>query len=328
MKKSIYVIAFSLLFCLNATKIVAQIDESDFLEVDGDSMLVKLTLEQNPELITAYYSGNLSRIDSILAFSREYIGTPYRYGGTTPRGFDCSGFMSYVFERFGIKLPRRATHQYQSYSKVKRGDIMKGDLVFFSSRRRGKNIGHVGMVVDDIDENGDFRFIHSSTTRGVIISKSTEEYYANRYIGASRVIKVIKIDAEENHISPDLKQKTNTDTIIHIVTKGETLYSISHKYNVTIDSIDRMNSLNGKGINIGQELIVGVSKRELTNIKDEVNDKTKKAQAKKRHKTHTVKKGDNLYSIAKKYRTTVEKIRKDNSLKNNKLSVGQKLIIK
>ena len=76
-----------------------------------------------------------NKIDSIIKFSRTFLGTPYRYGGSTPRGFDCSGFMVYVFKNFSIDLPRTGTEQYHSYASVPRHNIRKGDLVFFAGRR-------------------------------------------------------------------------------------------------------------------------------------------------------------------------------------------------
>lgn len=284
----------------------------------------------------AYYTGNMSKVDSLLAFSRKFIGTPYRYGGTTPRGFDCSGFMVHIFGEHGIELPRTATQQYKAHSTIKRDNLKRGDLVFFSSRSRNKRIGHVGVVIEEPKEAGGvYRFIHSSTSRGIVISKSTESYYASRYVGACRVIHPIKFDASIA-ISYDEKK--------HIVDKKETLYSISKKYGVSTDSIRSWNKIEGNSLKVGQELIVAkvatdspaLPKEKETATKSDdkallARNKEKEKPAKEETKksiTYKVKQGDTLYKIAKKHNTTINKIKKDNKLKSDGLSIGQKLIIK
>lgn len=289
----------------------------------------------------AYYTGSMSKVDSLLAFSRKFIGTPYRYGGTTPRGFDCSGFMVHIFSNFDVKLPRTATQQYNAHSTIKRDNLRRGDLVFFSSRSRDRRIGHVGVVIEEPKEAGGvYRFIHSSTSRGVIISKSTEPYYASRYVGACRVIHPIKFDASKI-VSYDEKK--------HTVAKKETLHSIAKKYGIATDSIRSWNKIEGKSLKVGQELIVAkVAKKDSPTlpkehetatksddkallVRNKEKEKEKEKPAKDEEKssiTHTVKKGDTLYGIAKKHNTTVNKIKKDNKLTSNGLRIGQKLMIK
>ena len=142
---------------------------------------------RKPKSSRQSYNATTDTVNAIVDYSRSFLGTRYRYGGNTPQGFDCSGFMVYIFKNFSVDLPRTGTEQYHSYPNVKRKNIKKGDLVFFAGRRHGKRIGHVGMVVSDSVENGVFEFIHSSTQRGVIVSKSSEPYYASRYISAARV---------------------------------------------------------------------------------------------------------------------------------------------
>lgn len=126
-------------------------------------------------------------IEDMLSFANKYIGLRYRRGGKTPKGFDCSGFTGYVFRQFGMDLKASSSAQYTQGDKVETGDLQPGDLVFFGGRAASKTrVGHVGMVTD-VNPDGTFRFIHSSTSQGVIVSKSTEPYYSRRYIGARRV---------------------------------------------------------------------------------------------------------------------------------------------
>ena len=127
--------------------------------------------------------------DSLVRFARTYIGTPYGYGQSNGKRFDCSGFTSYVFGHYGYTLARTSRDQYLEGDSVNPGAWAVGDLVFFSGRSGGQTrVGHVGIVVSINDEGDNFDFIHASTSRGVIISRSTERYYASRYIGARRVL--------------------------------------------------------------------------------------------------------------------------------------------
>lgn len=107
----------------------------------------------------------------------KYIGTPYVYGGTTTRGFDCSGYTQRVFSDLGIKLNRTSSSQYSQGTAVT--SLVPGDLVFFNTSGRG--ISHVGIYI------GNNQFIHSSTSKGVIISGLSENYWSKRYVGAKRV---------------------------------------------------------------------------------------------------------------------------------------------
>lgn len=126
----------------------------------------------------------------IVNSAMEYIGTPYRYGTMSPtRGFDCSGFTSYIFKKLDITLPRSSRSQYSKETAIDDcRDLKKGDLVFFSGSKVSKRIGHVGIVTKVNHETGEFSFIHSSCSEGVTISHSTDAYYAKRYIGACRVL--------------------------------------------------------------------------------------------------------------------------------------------
>lgn len=133
-----------------------------------------------------------SKMDGLLAEAESYLGTPYRYGGTTRRGIDCSAFVLSVFgTAMGMSLPRVAAAQAQEGERVSKEDLRKGDLLFFS--RGGGRISHVG-IVHDIDENGEVQFIHASTSRGVMISPLTDKYWGPKYRFAKRIIDSEAID--------------------------------------------------------------------------------------------------------------------------------------
>lgn len=116
----------------------------------------------------------------------NHIGARYSRGSSGPYAFDCSGFTSFVFGKAGGKLGRSSRDQYQQGFSVKKNELQKGDLVFFTSPGSGRGIGHVGIVVEANNNNGTFSFIHASNT-GVRVSSSTEAFYRSRYVGARRV---------------------------------------------------------------------------------------------------------------------------------------------
>jgi cell wall-associated NlpC family hydrolase len=129
-----------------------------------------------------------SLVQSVLDFSAGYLGTPYHYGSSGPQSFDCSGFTSFVFKHFGYKLSHGCTRQITEGQRVDKDGMQPGDLIFFTSRRSGKGgAGHVGIVVENYG-NGNVRFIHASTQRGVRYDELTSGYYASRYITGLRVL--------------------------------------------------------------------------------------------------------------------------------------------
>lgn len=116
----------------------------------------------------------------IMNEAKKYIGIPYRFGGTDVNGFDCSGFIQYVFNRQGIKLPRSADEQYSKGKYVPINSLEPGDLVFFSTYTEG--VSHSGIYVG----NGDF--ISATTSKGIIVSDMKSGYWFERYIGAKRIL--------------------------------------------------------------------------------------------------------------------------------------------
>ena len=124
----------------------------------------------------------------LVAMAKEYIGTHYRYGGRTPKGFDCAGFALYLYRHFGHDLPGWSGAQAKLGVEVSdTRNLQAGDLVFFGGRHNTKSIGHTGIAIYADSVTGVFTFIHASTTNGVIISRSTEPYYAARYLTARRI---------------------------------------------------------------------------------------------------------------------------------------------
>lgn len=125
-------------------------------------------------------------IDDLLTEAHKYLGTRYVHGAKGPHAFDCSGYTSYIYKQFGYTISPSSRHQYTEGTPVSRNELRKGDLVFFTSRSSGKNVGHVGIVVSADNETGEFKFIHASI-KGVKVSEC-EGYYQKRYVGAKRII--------------------------------------------------------------------------------------------------------------------------------------------
>lgn len=135
-----------------------------------------------PAVQQADVSGNL------IDYARKFLGRPYRRGGKTPAGFDCSGFTSYIFRNFDISLGASSSAQFQQGHPVKTCDVRPGDLLFFSGRGARNNVGHVGMAVE-IESDGTIIFIHSATSGGIRYDRYPDGgYYSRRYMGARRMI--------------------------------------------------------------------------------------------------------------------------------------------
>jgi cell wall-associated NlpC family hydrolase len=116
----------------------------------------------------------------VVATALSYRGVPYRNGGSDPSGFDCSGFVQWVFAQHGISLPRATQEQYRTGAKIGRDEVRPGDLVFFETVSHGAS--HVGIAL------GGDEFVHAPSSRGVVrIERYTSEYWRKRYVGARRV---------------------------------------------------------------------------------------------------------------------------------------------
>jgi cell wall-associated NlpC family hydrolase len=114
-----------------------------------------------------------------LLAAQSRIGTPYRYGGSGPEAFDCSGLVAYAYQQAGVAVPRTAAQQYALARPVRRAELRAGDLVFF--RLSGRNVSHVGIYA------GDGQFVHAPQTGGLVRTASLDdEWYRERYAGAGR----------------------------------------------------------------------------------------------------------------------------------------------
>ena len=118
---------------------------------------------------------------ALVSTALQFRGVPYRNGGSDPSGFDCSGFVQYVFAKFGATLPREVREQYQAGTPIDLDEIEAGDLLFFETVSRGAS--HVGMAV------GGGQFVHAPSSRGVVrVERYDAAYWASRFVGARRIV--------------------------------------------------------------------------------------------------------------------------------------------
>ena len=135
-------------------------------------------------------------IDNILSEAESYLGTPYRFGGTSRSGIDCSAFVLSVFgTAAGMNLPRVAAQQSQEGDSVEKTELQKGDLVFFS--HRGSRISHVG-IVEEVTADGQIKFIHAATSKGVMVSSLDDSYWGPKFRFAKRIISENKLSVLNN----------------------------------------------------------------------------------------------------------------------------------
>ncbi len=160
----------------------------------NDSMLIKcvegvecekVAMADSPEMEEVK---RIAKADNLINTALKYLGVKYRWGESSPEGFDCSGFTKYVFNEEGINLTRTSYSQCREGEKIDGIENLKrGDLVFFGGENSIRTVGHVGIVTEVDSVAHRFKFVHASRT-GIKVDKSTDSYYRLRYIGARRII--------------------------------------------------------------------------------------------------------------------------------------------
>ncbi|MDE6240444.1 MAG: C40 family peptidase [Muribaculaceae bacterium] len=169
------------LFCLCPHIIYAD-DSIPGEEVDVFMQAVEKTARRDNRL------NREALANDIISYANRYLGKPYRRGGKGPNAFDCSGFTSFVFRHFDKALGASSRDQYRQGESVATSDVRPGDLLFFSTRRAGKKVGHVGIAVD-VAPDGKISFIHAAIRGGIRVDTYPDGgYYSHHYIGARRVL--------------------------------------------------------------------------------------------------------------------------------------------
>lgn len=129
-------------------------------------------------------------IGNVISYAKQHLSTRYRSGGTTPKGFDCSGFTRFCFNKFGIALPHSSAAQGNIGTEVDKESAQPGDLIFFGGHRSGEaRIGHVGMITEVVGNR--IKFIHSAWNGGVRYDYLSADYYERRFKGIRRVVALL-----------------------------------------------------------------------------------------------------------------------------------------
>lgn len=168
------------------TKRFPEVDEKPAPSVKVEVPAVKPPQTTSPETSDPVVDEIQSEL---IRIAKSKLGCKYSYAGKGPSTFDCSGFTGYVFRQIGINLAASSREQYSQGRALKKDEpLVPGDLVFFNGRSIGSTVGHVGIVVDYNKKTGVFTFIHAAVSTGVELQKSNSEYYAQRYLGARRIL--------------------------------------------------------------------------------------------------------------------------------------------
>jgi len=275
--------------------------------------------------------------DLIIKEAESYLGRRYSYGGTGTLGFDCSGFTYVVYRKFGYTLARSSKGQALQGRAVEGSitQLQKGDLIIMGSRRRSKTVGHVGIFIEMDSTGTDFKFIHASTSGGVTISRMKEPYYDGRFLGARRFIPdFIKTDTttkdygfeiENTVLPPDTLHLKESESRIVILENGKWAY---------VASDGKISEPTGSEKIVldcatGNWSIIKATTKQIPTASASPTSPNPAPSDSSGAIYHTIKSGDSLYALAKKYKTTVKAICNLNGItEKTVLRIGKKIRVK
>jgi cell wall-associated NlpC family hydrolase len=135
---------------------------------------------------TSYKKKKASTKDKVVANALVFKGTKYKFGGTTKKGMDCSGVVYVAYKKENIQLPRVSKDMAKKGKKISLKEARKGDLLFFRTHKSSRKINHVGLIISV--KNKQIKFIHSTSSKGVIISSLSQKYWKNAFVKATKVL--------------------------------------------------------------------------------------------------------------------------------------------
>lgn len=286
----------------------------------------------------------------VINYGMRYLNKPYRFAGKGPHAFDCSGFTSFVFREFGYRLSTSSAGQDREVPSIRqRQHLQVGDLVFFEGRTRNGRVGHVG-IVKELLRGGEFRFLHASTTSGVIISLSTEPYYASRYLRGGRILQENNALAIAKKVPQEKPKQERTGD-----KRRNAFTSAKANEQVLFEALKTKNEKATTAIpqHPGTKVLIVHSRPVDQSLTDSPKNEQEKEESIKpavqtmvRPNTisvpepaetkiitndsisHQVKPGETLYSISRKYNCSVADLRDWNPQLGTVLKSGEKLAIR
>lgn len=290
--------------------------------------------------------------DLLISDAKKYLGRPYRWAANGPHAFDCSGFTKYVYAKFGYNLGRTVPAQMSGGRPVTGGlhNLQKGDILIYGSRKDPKKPGHVGIFIELDKSNNEFTFIHAANS-GVIISRSGETYYRERFLAAVRMLPdFVPAAPEMPHVQEHL-DTLYSNVVLPMGPDTLELSAAARRIVLLEDGTWIMIGDNGEVIlpsqAVGKDevrVIYGngtwkempVSQRRIPENRYDPKTEaaattttTSTASSSSTKKYHTVKSGDTLYGLAIKYKTNVSTICRLNGIKESSvLKLGMKLRVK
>jgi cell wall-associated NlpC family hydrolase len=135
---------------------------------------------------TNYKKKKVSTADKVVANAIPFEGTKYKFGGTTKKGMDCSGIVYVAYKKENIQLPRVSRDMAKKGMKISLKEARKGDLLFFRTHKSSRKINHVGLIISV--KNKQIKFIHSTSSKGVIISSLSQKYWKNAFVKATKIL--------------------------------------------------------------------------------------------------------------------------------------------
>lgn len=275
--------------------------------------------------------------DLLVEDGMTMIGTPYRYGGSGPKSFDCTGFTKYLYKKFGYDLERSSAGQAKQGKEVTGSwsNFQKGDLVVFAARRNASRVGHIGIFIE-LDSSGrDFTFIHAAVKGGIRISHINEEYYSSRFLGARRILPDFVSQKEEKAVEamPENVVLDVKDTLRLREGDMRILLMADGRWMV----IGNDGSLNNPKDTANIVLSSSGTWSVVRNVTHRIPAKTNPPQRvlaendtqATEAKYHTIKSGDTLSSIALRYKTSVSALCRLNGMSvNTTLRIGKRIRVK
>ena len=282
---------------------------------------------------------NSQLADAIIARAEQFLGTPYRWAASGPKAFDCTGFTKYVFADFGIKLGRTVPAQSRNGREVTGGfeNLQKGDILIFGKRHNKKAMGHTAIYIGPDETGNNFRFIHAARG-GVMVSEYRETYYRERFLGAVRVLPDFvpepprdSIDltyVEELVVAPDTLKLGPEDRRIVLLEDGGWVF-VEPDGTLTVPEGTDALVLYADG----QWRSIRPSSKRIPRLEEALAAPDAPAQQAETGadgaQYHTLKSGDTLSGLAKRYHTTVDKLCQLNGItRSTTLRVGKKIRVK